>query len=224
MSDRAGWRRRQMLRAAGCGLGLAALMAGGLGVALPAGAQTAQDPAGFVSAFSGRASLTNENGVRTLQTGMAIYHGDHVVTGEGARATVRLDSGVVVTAGATSDMQIAANTASSYGWRSMVRVRAGIVRVEFSPDTPVDGVTVETDTAHVNTQYGHAVIEVSPMLTRVVATEGRILVSGADGPERSVAVLGPGKGVDVARLQRAYDPMPWPTGLIQSFVQRTAYR
>jgi len=154
---------------------------------------------------------------------MAIRAGDTVATGERSLATVRFEGGVVITAGAMTDMEIVANDPSSSGWNTLIRVRGGIVRIEFAPGAEVDHVTVETSTAHVTTQYAHAVVEVTPLLTSVFTDRGRVLVSGVEGPEEAVTVLGPGKGVDVIRVQSAYDPLPWTPSRITLLMQRTTY-
>jgi len=154
---------------------------------------------------------------------MAIRAGDTLSTGERSLATIRFEGGVVITVDAMTDMEIVANDPSTSGWRPLIRVRSGIVRIEFAPGAEVDHVTVETSTAHVITQYAHAVVEATPLLTSVFADRGRVLVSGVEGPGGAVTVLGPGKGVDVIRVQSAYDPLPWTPARINLLMQRTTY-
>jgi hypothetical protein len=154
---------------------------------------------------------------------MPVAVGDRALTGGGARVTLRFEGGVAVTAGPETDMEVVAHAPSSFGWRGELRIRRGAVRIEIPPGAPVDRFTVVTPTAHVSTRQAHAVVETTPLLTSVFADTGRVLVSGVEGPDEAVTVLGPGFGVDVMRRQSAYDPLRWDPSRIQALMQRTSY-
>lgn len=216
--------RRAVLHGAVFGLG-SALGVGAVVSSLAARPAFGQDaPVAHVHAWLGRVGLTGSDGrTRTAQTNMAVAAGDHVVTGEAGRVTLRFDGGMVVTAGAATNLEVIANAATLSGWRGVARLYRGVVRLETAPGAQVDGFVVTTPTAQVSTRGAHALVDASPTLTSVYAERGRVLVSGPAGPAESVTVLGGGYGVDSLRHQPVYDPLRWAPARAEALLARTLY-
>ncbi|MBB4286839.1 FecR domain-containing protein [Roseospira goensis] len=218
--------RRTALRLGG---GLFAVAAGMIAAGPPRAATAAPDgigadSIGHVTLFMGRASVIEDAFARPMQTGMRVRAGSHVVTGEGARASVRLDGGVVLTLGAATDLRIEAQTPDPDGWQGRATLRRGLVRIEFASGSQWAGFTVATRAATATCEGGHFLVESNGLLTTVYADDGRVMVRGTDaGDDGTVTVLGAGSGVDVARGQPPYAPTAWPASRATDMRLRASY-
>ena len=185
---------------------------------VPTGARSQDRPAGEVVAVVGMASVVRTNARETLRKGTRLAVGDRIVTGAGARVSVRLIGGATLIVGPRSEVRM--RSADRWGRRRTVAMTVifGIVRT-VAPPTHRSALEIWTSTAIASVRHTVWIVSVTARGTAVFAAEGTVDVR--DRRSGKVHVLSQGNGVDLLNDGRTLGPRSWGAGRVQRVLAAT---
>ena len=187
----------------------------------------AQAPAsiGRVDALVGDCTVVRFGGsaASALAVGAALYEGDRIRTGAGARLRVAFVDDTVVQLGESTDLALDwflhapdANTQNV-----LLRVSSGIFRVILELVLPRAAFEVQTATAVATVRGTDWITEATPEATATVALEGQVALRNVAPGIAGEVVLGPGEGTTVNAGAPPTAPTVWGDARRNQFIERT---
>jgi ferric-dicitrate binding protein FerR (iron transport regulator) len=183
---------------------------------------TAQETAPcHVTRQVGTATLLHGAAQTPLSTGAPVAAGDRIVTNAGGRIEVTCDDGstIIVGEGTNISLAIFQGTGDGRGYKRLLRLLGGILRLHAAPGDPQDRFDVITETAITSVRSTQWIVDAAPGKTAVFVAEGRVAVSGVGG--RGAVLLAPGFGTDVAAGAAPTPPKAWGKARIDQVMART---
>jgi hypothetical protein len=185
------------------------VLASALACGLPLGPACAEElrPAGRVTARDGSVTVVRAEGDRPLEVGDALYRGDQIRTGPGAKVRIECAGGLVVVIGPRTDIGIDEYLPpqDGSGLGMVLGLLTGIVRL-IGPAQPPQRLEVRTRVALAAVRSTDWLVDAGPAGAGVFAREGRVEVRGTAG---GTVLLDPGFGTDVAPGGRPESPHAW---------------
>jgi hypothetical protein len=187
----------------------------------------AQAPAsiGTVDALVGDCTVIRfgGSGARALAVGAALYEGDRIRTGAGARLRLAFVDDTVVQLGESTDLALDwflhapdANTQNV-----LLRVSSGIFRVILELVLPRAAFEVQTATAVATVRGTDWITEATPEATAIVALDGEVAIRNLQPALPGEVVLGPGEGTTVTADAPPTAPTVWGDARRNQFIERT---
>ncbi len=163
-------------------------------------------PAGEVAVVVGPASVVRTRERAALQKGTRLNVGDRIVTGAGARVSVRLVGGATLVVGPRSEVRIRA--ADRWGRRRTITMTVifGLVRA-IVPSTHRSALEIWTSAAIASVRHTVWMVSVTARGTAVFTAEGAVDVR--DRRTGRIIVLREKLGVDLLTDGRILGPRRW---------------